>query len=75
MRVTIKRQVTIPKYIRDKWGLVPYTEVDFVEEEDRIYLVKKKESDLKTSRFRKLRGIATVKMTTERIMALMRANG
>ena len=31
MRVTIKGQVTIPREIRDKLGIMPYTEVDFVE--------------------------------------------
>jgi len=74
MRVTIKGQVTIPQEIREKFGITPATEVDFVEEKDRIYLVKRKGEAQKTYKFRKLRGIANVKMTTDEIMALTRGN-
>ena len=41
MRVTIKGQVTIPQEIREKLGITPAVEIDFVEEKDRIYLVKR----------------------------------
>jgi len=74
MRVTIKGQVTIPQEIREKLGITPAVEVDFVEEEDRIYLVKRKGEPKKTYKFNKLRGIANVKMTTDEIMALTRGN-
>ena len=72
MRVTTKGQVTIPQHIREKLGIVPSTEVEFVEEKDRVYIVKKKSQTKRKSRFRKLRGIATVRMTTDEIMALTR---
>ncbi len=72
MRVTTKGQVTIPQDIREKLGIFPTTEVDFVEEKGRVYLVKKKEKAIKSKRFKKLRGVATVKMTTDQIMALTR---
>ena len=72
MRVTTKGQVTIPLQIREKLGISPSTEIDFVEEKGRVYLVKKKGSNTATNKFRKLRGIATVKMTTDEIMALTR---
>ena len=42
MRVTTKGQVTIPQHIREKLGIMPSTEIDFVEKGDRVYLVKKK---------------------------------
>lgn len=74
MRVTIKGQVTIPQHIREKLGITPATEIDFIEEKDRIYLVKKKGGNITTRKFRKLRGIATVKMTTDEIMALTRGD-
>ena len=32
MRVTIKGQVTITQHIREKFGITPGTEVDFLEE-------------------------------------------
>lgn len=71
MKVTKKGQVTIPAKIREKLGIMPETEVDFVVEQDKVFLVKKKNGG-KSKRFRKFRGIATVKMTTEEIMALTR---
>ena len=39
MRVTTKGQVTIPKTIRDKLGIAPGTEVDFVSDADGARLV------------------------------------
>ena len=74
MRITTKGQVTIPQHIREKMGLTPSTEVDFVEEKGRVYLVKKADADPGKSRFRKFRGTATVKMTTDEIMKLTRGN-
>jgi AbrB family looped-hinge helix DNA binding protein len=74
MRVTTKGQVTIPQQIREKLGISPATEIDFIEEKGRFYLVKKKGGNKAISKFRKLRGIATVKMTTDEIMALTRGN-
>ncbi len=72
MRVTTKGQVTIPQHIREKFGIVPATEVDFVEEDGRIYLVKVEKKQAATQKFRNLRGSATVKMSTDEIMALTR---
>lgn len=74
MRVTTKGQVTIPQHIRDKMMITPSTEIDFVEEADRVYIVKKKDEKGTTRKFLKLRGIGTVKMTTDEIMALTRAD-
>jgi AbrB family looped-hinge helix DNA binding protein len=73
MRVTAKGQVTIPQHIREKLGIVPNSEVDFVEDGDRIYLLKKRGHHPR-KRFGALRGIATVKMTTDEIMALTRGS-
>ena len=72
MRVTTKGQVTIPQEIRKKLGITPAAEIDFLEEKGRIYLVKKKGKPKKPYKFRKLRGIGNVKMTTDEIMALTR---
>ncbi len=69
MRVTVKGQVTIPQKIREKLGILPNTEIDFIEEENKVYIIKKNTSD---NKFKKLRGIATVKMTTDEIMSLTR---
>lgn len=72
MKVTVKGQVTIPRHIRDKLGITPNTEVNFQEEGRRVYLTKKKVTVPKKNKFRRYRGIATVRMTTEEIMALTR---
>ena len=73
MRVTIKGQVTIPQHIREKLGIFA-AEVDFVEEKGRVFLVKRKGDNITTRKFKKLRGIATVKLTTDEIMNLTRGD-
>ena len=72
MRVTIKGQVTIPQEIREKLGITPAVEIDFIEEKNRVYLVKRKGTLKRTNKFSKLRGIGNVRMTTDEIMALTR---
>ena len=72
MRVTSKGQVTIPQHIRVKLNIAPATEVEFIEDHGRICLVKKKDDNASKQRFRKLRGIATIKMSTNEIMNLTR---
>ncbi len=72
MRITTKGQVTIPQAIREKLGLTPHCEVRFVEDDKGVYLVKARDAQPEKHRFRRLRGVATVRMTTEEIMALTR---
>ncbi len=71
MRVTTKGQVTIPLKIREKLGIHPASDVEFVEEGARVY-IRKSHRDAAPERFRRLRGTATVRMTTDEIMALTR---
>ena len=71
MKVTSKGQVTIPRHLREKYGITENTEVNFVEEKNRIIIVKSK-TPASPGRFKSLRGSATVKMTTDEIMALTR---
>jgi len=40
MKITSKGQVTIPKEIRDEFGLMPGTEVEFVQEKGEIRVRK-----------------------------------
>jgi AbrB family looped-hinge helix DNA binding protein len=74
MRITSKGQVTIPLAIRRKIGLLPNTEVDFIVKGNTVQIVKSADPD--KSRGKKLvarmRGKATVKMSTDQIMALTR---
>ena len=72
MRVTTKGQVTIPQDIREKLGITPHSEIEFCEENGRVYLIKKSDGLSRANRFRRFRGIATVKMSTDEIMSLTR---
>ncbi len=71
MKVTAKGQVTIPQHIREKMGITSNSEVDFIEENGRVVLVKIVESG-KTRTFKRFRGVASVRMTTDEIMSLTR---
>ena len=71
MRVTTKGQVTIPKNVREVLGIIPETEIDFREDNGKFYIVKVNKPK-NTGQFKKLRGIATAKMSTDEIMSLTR---
>ncbi len=71
MRVTTKGQVTIPRDIREALGISPETEIDFIEDSGRFYIVKTDEPKM-MGKFRKFRGIASAKMSTDDIMSLTR---
>jgi len=74
MKITSKGQVTIPLEIRNKMGLLPHTEVEFRTKGNVVQLVKKENAPM--SRGKRLtdlmRGKATVKMSTDEIMAVTR---
>jgi AbrB family looped-hinge helix DNA binding protein len=71
MKLTVKGQVTIPKHVRDRLGIKAHSEIEFIEENDRVYIVRKKSRKI-NQKFRKYRGVAKIKMTTEEIMKLTR---
>ncbi|HRW46392.1 MAG: AbrB/MazE/SpoVT family DNA-binding domain-containing protein [Caldilinea sp.] len=68
MRVTIKGQVTIPRHIRELLGIRPHAEVEFVERNGRVELVKVGDAPA-TTRFRAVRGVLAGRTTTDAIMA------
>ena len=75
MRITSKGQVTIPIEIREKAGLQPGTEVDFELDGTTVRIVRARAPRRETRGqeiVRRLRGSATVKMSTDEIMALTR---
>lgn len=76
MRITSKGQVTIPIEIRERFGFLPDTEVEFRVEGEAVRLVKAG-SGRRRSRgetvVHDLRGAADVKMNTDEIMALTRS--
>ena len=75
MKVTVKGQVTIPLPIREKLGITPYSEVDFIEDGERVYIERKNGPPSSRGRFSRFRGAVTVKMTTDEILALTRGDG
>lgn len=73
MRVTSKGQVTIPQHVRERLGITPGSEVDFQLEDGGARLVPVsdgKGADLVA----RMRGAASVTMSTEEIMALTRGD-
>lgn len=70
MRVTVKGQVTIPRQIRDKMGITKNQDVDFIEDKNgRIFLIVNND---RADKLIKLRGCATVKITTDEILSMTR---
>jgi len=78
MRITSKGQVTIPQAVRERAGLLPHTEVEFVVERDGVRIVKADHAQRPTrgavavSRLRRSGG--RVALSTDEIMALTRGD-
>jgi len=73
VQVTSKGQVTIPQEIRMRLGLLPHTKVEFELGKDHAR-IRKAGDDTRGRRIvETLRGSADVRMTTDEIMALTRA--
>lgn len=81
MRVTTKGQVTIPKEIRDRLGIEPGSEVDFVERADgAVELVPGSEPDMRDRALdrsfedwlRRVEGTGDSNLTADDIMAMTR---
>jgi AbrB family looped-hinge helix DNA binding protein len=77
MNATLTRdgRVAIPKHIRDLLGFRAGSPVVFTLTEDGHVLLTPVETQRPPSRFAALRGVATFKMRTDEIMALMRGKG
>lgn len=75
MRITSKGQVTIPQEIREKAGLLPETEVEFLYDGQVVSIIKASRAKKKTrgqALVEKMKGRGDVAMTTDEIMALTR---
>ncbi len=71
MRVTTKGQVTIPRNIREILGITSETDIDFLEDNGKFYIIKTDKPTFQ-GKIKKLRGIATAGMSTDEIMSLTR---
>jgi AbrB family looped-hinge helix DNA binding protein len=74
MRITSNGQITIPIEIRKKLGFLGGSEVDFKVVNGKVYLKRARSQTRRKKRnlIARMRGKATVKMTTNDIMALTR---
>jgi AbrB family looped-hinge helix DNA binding protein len=73
MRLTSKGQITIPIDIRERLGLHPGDEVEFVADADGVRIVRSDAVPGRGQRIvERLRGRGDVELTTDEIMALTR---
>jgi AbrB family looped-hinge helix DNA binding protein len=73
MRLTTKGQVTIPLDIRERLGLLPYTEVEFEIDGDAVKIRKaRRGAGRGRDLIERMRGRATSRLTTDEILALTR---
>jgi AbrB family looped-hinge helix DNA binding protein len=76
MNVTVKGQITIPQALRDRFGLLPGTEVEFVAGKEALEVRPRKRSRKAATAFdawlAKAVGSAHTRQTTDEIMALTR---
>lgn len=75
-RLTSKGQVTIPKKVREALGLRPGASVDFVLNGEGQFVVQPSRGRRRSmrGRFASLRGVGTLEMTTDEILALTRGD-
>ena len=73
MKITTKGQVTIPRHIRERYGLLPGTEVTFEDVNGAVQL-RKQEGQHRRGRalVEHMRGRAKTRLSTDEIMALTR---
>lgn len=73
MQITSKGQVTIPKDMRDQFGLLPLTNVQFVVSKGQLTIRPQKNTGSRGERMVwHLKNAPKPKMTTDEIMALTR---
>lgn len=73
MRITSKGQVTIPQEIREKLGLLPFSEVEFEVDGDAVRIRKARRTGKRgEALIARMRGTAKPGMRTDEIMKLTR---
>jgi AbrB family looped-hinge helix DNA binding protein len=72
MTVTVKGQITIPQALRERFSLLPGTEVEFIAEADSLRIVPRRRKRSATAAdhwLSKAAGSAKPGVTTEQILA------
>ncbi len=77
MRITSKGQVTIPQAIRERYGFMPETDIEFVERDGWIGIQRADSTkpDAIQLFLEQAAGSATTGLSTDQIMALTRDYG
>jgi AbrB family looped-hinge helix DNA binding protein len=75
MKITSKGQVTIPQDVRERHGLLPGTEVRFIDDGDTVRIVKAEGQQRRGRRLvERMRGCSRTRLSTKEIMALTRGD-
>ena len=74
MRITSKGQVTIPQRLRERYGLMPETEVEFVEVDGEVVLRRAgaQSADRAQQIVDRMLGAGHSPLTTEEVIAIAR---
>lgn len=75
MRITSDGQITIPLEIRQQLGLLPGAEVEFEVVDDGVVLKRKPHLSSGEQLIDLMRGKATTKLNTDKIMTITRQDG
>jgi AbrB family looped-hinge helix DNA binding protein len=76
MKITSKGQVTIPQHIRERYGMMPGTEIEFAESNGHVIVrpASHEPSARAKAIVERMRGSGHGRMTTDEIMELMRGH-
>jgi AbrB family looped-hinge helix DNA binding protein len=75
LKITSKGQVTIPIGVRERLGLLPETEVDFIVDGETVRIQRRADGGTGGRGAKivgRLRGTGSIRMTTDEILALTR---
>lgn len=71
MKVTSRGQITIPKDIRERFGITSATEIEFIEKDGALLVVKKMHVGA-LERFRGLANAKGVPRNTDELLSVLR---
>ncbi len=74
MRITSRGQITIPKRLRERFGITTATELEFVERDNALLVVKKRQAGA-LERFRGMANAEGLPGSTDELLALLRDDG
>ena len=72
MKVTVKGQVTVPRAIRQRAGILPHTDVEFIIRGREVVLRKVSKGRRGNALIAQMRGRAGTGLSTDEIMKLTR---